>query len=139
MKVGTNFKFTIINFHKIFMEQTQIPQEVRTFLEGLLQDAGMTFADNQMKEEMVKEVYARLDSYIASVVVDKLQPADFEVFIKMNDEKKSKEEIEAFLKEKVPDSQNIFAKAFADFRQMYLGNVTVARNTPEPTDSSKPN
>jgi len=110
--------------------ETQIPQEVRSFLEGLLQDAGMTFTDNEMKEEMIKELYARLDNYIASVVVDYLPPEQFETFIKMNEEKKSKQEIENFLKEKLPDAQNVFAKAFADFRAMYLGNVTVARNAP---------
>ncbi len=110
--------------------ETQIPQEVRSFLEGLLQDAGMTFTDNEMKEEMIKELYARLDNYIASVVVDYLPPEHFETFIKMNDEKKSKQEIENFLKEKLPDAQNVFAKAFADFRAMYPGNVTVARNAP---------
>ena len=125
------------------MDQEQIPQEVRSFLEGLLQDAGMTFTDNEMKEEMTKELYARLDNYIASVVVDYLPPEQFETFIKMNEEKKSKQEIENFLKEKLPDAQNVFAKAFADFRAMYLGNVTIARNapvaTPEPTDSSKQN
>lgn len=116
------------------MDQNQITQEVRTFLEGLLQDAGMTFTDNEMKEEMVKELYVRLDNYIASAVVDYLPKEHFDTFIKMNEEKKSKQEIENFLKEKIPDAQNVFTKAFSDFRAMYLGNITVARNAPATSD-----
>lgn len=109
----------------------EIPQEVRTFLEGLLKDAGMTTFDGGTKEEMVKELYVRLDNYLASVIVDHLPNEDFETFVKMNEEKKTKEEVETFLKEKVPNVDQIFAKAFADFRTMYLGEVSVARNAPK--------
>lgn len=112
-------------------EQSEIPIEIRGYIESLLQDAGMTTLDEQMKEEMVKEVYARLDIFIASSIVESL-PADYlEDFIKLNEEKKSKEEIENFLKEKMPNYEEVFAKAFADFRSEYLGGVAVSRNTPK--------
>lgn len=116
--------------------QLEIPSEVRTFLEGLLTDAGMTTLDEGMRGEMVKELYARLDNYMTSVIVDNLPAEHLDAFIKMNEEKKPRNEVEQFLKEKMPNTQEVFAKAFADFRDLYLGNVTVARNAPEPAKTS---
>ena len=109
----------------------EIPPEVRSFLEGLLSDANMTTLDDAMREEMINELFARLDSYMTSVIVDKMPPEHLEDFIKMNEEKKSRQEIEAYLKEKMPNAQDVLTRAFMDFRDMYLKNVTVARNAPE--------
>lgn len=109
----------------------QIPQDVRAFIESILTDSSMSAMDDQVKEEMVKELFVRLDNYIATVVVEYLPSEYFDEFIKMNEEKKSREEVEKFLQEKVPNVQEVFAKAFADFRTMYLGNVAVSRNRPQ--------
>lgn len=114
------------------MDQS-IPKEIRTFLEGLLQDAGMTTLDNEMKEEMIKELYARLDSYLTSIIVDAMPEEHINTFIKLNDEKKSQQEIQTFIQDHIPNAQDIFTKAFSDFRELYLGNVTAARNAPEET------
>ena len=111
----------------------EIPQEIRNFLEGLLTDAGMTTLDQEMREQMIKELYKRLDSFIATAIMDNLKPEDLEEFIKLNEEKKSKDEIEQFLRDKIPNSQEIFANVFSDFQSLYLGNVTAARNAPSET------
>lgn len=116
--------------------QLTITPEVRTFLEGLLKDSGMTTLNDEMKEEMIKELYARLDNFMTSVLIDSLPPEHLETFIKMNEEKKSQPEVEAFLKEKVPNAAEILAKAFMDFREEYLGNVTTYRNAPQPQNQT---
>jgi len=99
-----------------------IPEEVRVFLEEMLKDAGMVMPDD-MKEDMVKELYLRLDAYITSVIATALTPKHLEEFVKMNEEKRPKAEIEQFLQDNVPNSRELFAKAFADFRALYLGNI----------------
>ncbi len=109
---------------------------IRAFLEGLLTDAGVVTLDEQAREEMIKELYARFDKYIASEIVRVLPPENLEAFVKLNEDKKSKEEIEAFLKDKMPNSADVFAKAFADFRALYIGNMTAARNAPAAAASS---
>lgn len=109
-----------------------IPVEVKNFLESLLNDTGMTTLDPEMREEMIKELYVRLDNYLTSTIVNNLPAENMEEFIKMNEDKKPQAEIEQFLKDKVPNSQDIFAQAFMEFRDLYLGNVTVKRNAPEP-------
>lgn len=111
------------------MDELQIPPEIRSFLESVLTDANMTL-DEVTKEEMIKELYARLDSYLTTVIVDNIPAEHLEAFIKLNEDKKSKEEIDAFLRDKMPNSKEVFANAFADFRQLYLNNVYVARNVP---------
>ncbi len=119
------------------MADALIPDEVKTYIEGLLTDAGMTALDDTMKDEMVKELFVRVDNYLASVLVQQLPQENLEVFIKMNEENKSREEIESFLKEKIPNVQDVFTKAFADFRTMYLGNVAVARSTEPQKEAEK--
>lgn len=106
----------------------EIPAEIRVFLESMLKDANMMTLDDDTREEMIKELFVRLDQYINSVIVDKLPPEYLDEFIKLNEEKKSKAEIEQYLKDKLPNNAEIFAKAFADFRQQYLGGVTLSRN-----------
>ncbi len=116
-----------------------IPAEVRTYLEGLLADANIIFKDDGVREEMIKELFARLDQYLAGIIVENMPDEHLEAFMKMNEENKTKEESEAFIKEKMPNSQEVFAKAFADFRALYLGNMAVARNAPEDKSAPKLN
>ena len=101
----------------------EIPAEVRTFLEGMTEDAGMNLVVDDMKEEMVKELYLRLDAYITSVIATALSEKNLAEFIKMNEDKKPKAEVEQFLQDNVPNSKELFAKAFSDFRALYIGNV----------------
>jgi Mg/Co/Ni transporter MgtE len=111
----------------------QIPTEIVSFLDGLLQDAGMTSLDKEMHDEMIKELFARLDNFLTATLVEKLTPEDTEAFIKMNEEKKSKEEVEKFLQEKLPNAQETMTNAFMEFRDLYLGTVVAKRNAPVDT------
>lgn len=110
----------------------EIPQEIRNFLDGLLKDANMTALDENMREEMIKELYARLDNFITTAIIDNLPPEHLDEFIKLNEEKKPQTEIEQFLKDKMPNSQEVFSSAFSEFRDLYLGNVSLSRNAPAP-------
>jgi hypothetical protein len=89
-----------------------------------------------MREEMIKELFARLDNFITATLVEKLSPEDTESFIKMNEEKKSKEEIEKFLQEKLPNAGETMTNAFMEFRDLYLGNVVAQRNTPTQSETT---
>lgn len=112
-------------------QTAQIPQEVMVFLEGILEDAGMTALDKDMHDEMVAELYARLDNYMVGVIIDNMPEEHLETFVKMNEENKPKEEIEKFIQEKMPKAGEVFAGAFAKFRELYLGGIAVARNAPK--------
>lgn len=111
-------------------QSIDIPPEMRTYISNLLEDAGISNLDPDLKEEMIHEVYMRLDKYITSVIVENMQSEDIETFIKMNDDKKSQEEVQNFLIQKIPNVQEVMTKAFVDFRDIYLGKITVANQTP---------
>jgi hypothetical protein len=85
-----------------------------------------------MREDLIGELYLGLDSFINSTIVNNLPPESLETFIKMNEEKRPQAEIEQFLKEQIPNAQEVLANAFIEFRNMYLGNVAVTRNAPLP-------
>jgi hypothetical protein len=110
------------------MNNTHIPEDIRQYLDNILQEAGMLTLDDKAREAMIQELFYQLDTYLASVIVKELNPEDLEKFVKMNEEKKSKEEIEAFVKHAVPNAQQIFSDAFGDFRDLYLENVETARD-----------
>ena len=115
----------------------QIPPDMKVYIESLLNDAGMTELDDTLRNEMVQEIFIRLDKYITSVIIENMKPEDVELFIKMNDEGKSQEEMQTFIKEKIPNAQEVMTNAFINFRELYLGKVTVASANPSDVDSNK--
>ena len=117
-------------------QTVQISPEVRSFLEGILADAGMTSLDEAMKEEMITELYARLDNFIASNIIENLPPEEVENFIKLNEQSKDRSEVERFIQEKVPNAKDVLAQMFSQFRDMYLSNVSVVRNAPDGNDQA---
>lgn len=106
-------------------KQLQIPPEMRTFLEGLLDDAGMNVPPD-LKEEMINDLYARLEHKLVAAAAEKLKPEDLEEFQKLLEEKKSQEELQKFLTGRLQNAQEIFAQAISEFRDAYLTNITPA-------------
>lgn len=109
------------------MNDMQIPPEIKNFLEGLIQDAGIATLDDQMHDEMIKELFARLDSFITTTIIDSLPSDKAEEFIKMSEAARPQDELQAYLTANVPNSQEVFKDAFTKFRTMYLGNVNTSR------------
>lgn len=112
-------------------QSLQIPPEIRTFLEGILTDANLTSVDQEMRDELVKELFARLDAFVTEKLVAQLPEDQLDPFMKMADEGKSKEETQAFLSKHIPNAPEFFAKTFAEFRDLYLGNIALAKHSEE--------
>jgi hypothetical protein len=98
-------------------DQDQIPPETYAFLESLLSEVHMEYVDPQQKEEMLMQLYARLDYFLTAKIIDAIPDADLEAFTQMNEQGKSREEVEAFIMEKVPQAQELFKNAFLEFRR----------------------
>jgi hypothetical protein len=98
-----------------------VPPEIVAFLEGIIDDSGMgKDLAPDVRDEMIKELFARLDSYITSTIIEHLPKEKVEEFAKMAQEGKSREEVEQYLKNTIPNSQEVFNKAFENFRNLYL-------------------
>ncbi|HSA83695.1 MAG TPA: DUF5663 domain-containing protein [Patescibacteria group bacterium] len=114
-------------------QSVPIPNELRQFLEGIINYAHPTGIDAQVKEEIMQELFYQLDNYLANVITENLTDEDLDTFVKMNEEKKPRAEIENFVKEKIPNAQEVFTQAFVHFQKMYLEKIDAAR-----ADQSKP-
>lgn len=110
---------------------TVIPEEVKVYLEGLLADASVTPIDEQMKEDMLVDLYQRLDNFLTAIILENLPPQHLEDFIKMNKSGKSREETEKFITSALPNADEVFANAFLEFRDLYLGNTLAVANAPK--------
>lgn len=115
--------------------QLQIPADIRTFLENLIDDAGMSTVTPKIKEEMVLDLFARLENKLIANAVEKLNPDDLEAFEGLLREGKNQQEAENFLREHIPNAPAVFAQAFLEFRDMYIGNVAAAKSTPTSAES----
>jgi Protein of unknown function (DUF5663) len=109
----------------------EIPQEIRTFLESLLKDAGMTSLDKEMHESMLKELFLRLDNFMLTTIVEGLPAEKLEEFTKMSEGNTDRVALEAYLKEHIPNATEVFARAMLEFRDLYLGGVETSRNAPQ--------
>jgi hypothetical protein len=58
---------------------------------------------------------------VVGQIIDHIPKKYLDTFITMNEQKRLKAEIERFIKEHVPYPGQVFANAFAKFREMYVG------------------
>jgi len=115
----------------------EIPVEIRAYLEDLILEAQVPVFDDKAKAELVQYLFERLDRFLAAKIVENMKPEDTETFIKMNEEKKSREEIDQFIKDHMQNAQEVFTRAFVDFRDFYLtaqANMKEGQNAPVQAD-----
>lgn len=98
----------------------QIPVEIRAYLEDLILEAQVPVGDDKAKEELIQYLFERLDRFLAAKIVENMKPEDTETFIKMNEEQKSREDIDNFIRDHMQNAQEVFTRAFVDFRDFYL-------------------
>ena len=114
----------------------QIPVEIRAYLEDLITEAQVPVFDDKAKDELVQYLFERLDRFLAAKIVENMSPEDTEAFIKMNEEKKSREEIDQFIKDHMQNAQEVFTRAFVDFRDFYLTAQANASTGTQPAETS---
>jgi hypothetical protein len=73
-----------------------------------------------------------------TTIVDNLPSDKLEAFTKMSEEGKTREELEKYLQDNIPDIQTKFGDAMLEFRNLYLGNVAVARSAPPQNPTPAP-
>src|SRR5258706_12496664 len=109
----------------------QIPQDIRNYLESLIAEANVAVFDEKSKEDLVVYLFEKLDRFLATKIVEHMKPEDVEQFITLNKEKKSKEEIDTYLESHMDKPEDIFTRAFIDFRDFYLtGQATPQNSSP---------
>lgn len=113
---------------------TQIPAEIRSYLEIIMVENGAKFADDMLAENMMKELSVRLNEFIATMVAERLSDKEANEFIALLEEGKSQQEVEAYIQQHIPNAQEFMMEALATFRDLYTGRVKVEE---EAEDSEK--
>lgn len=103
------------------MSAYNISPEMQMFLHSLLESNGITFSDETTKQRMVEELFVRVDKFLSIMIVSELDDAGNDEFLAMLAQNKPQEEIQAFLKNKIPDFEAKVKNTLADFRDIYLG------------------
>lgn len=99
----------------------EMDPNIKKFLQDLLLEAGMGELPEADRESMLNDLYVRLEDRLMLAVLDALpddRRADFQSRIEADD--MSAEQVEQYIRENLPSYQQVFAQAFAEFRQLYL-------------------
>ncbi len=110
-------------------KQLPIPQEIRNYIESLIHEANVAVFDEKTKEDLVQYLFDKLDKYLAAKIVENMTEEDTKEFIKLNQEKKSKDEIDMYIDKHMKNPQEVFTRAFIDFRDFYLTGQQASQPT----------
>lgn len=99
----------------------QRPPDVRTYLEGIIEDAGMTAPTREMQEETIKELTGKLNAFIIGEIFDHMPKQYLEAFTKLYEQNRPQAEINRFIEEHMPNARQVFAEIFEKFRRVYGG------------------
>jgi len=92
---------------------------ISIFIDKLLEEKGASEMGVEVMAQMKKDLEVRLEDRINAVVLENIPPSKLEEFNSLLDEGEQ-QGIDAFYKRNIPDMNNIIAKAFMDFRSLYI-------------------
>jgi hypothetical protein len=98
-----------------------IPPEIYLYLSKILEDAQATGISEEVREEMVYQMYKRFDKFCTARIIQALPTdEDCDTFVSMTQEKKSPEETVQFLQEKIPDYDAFLLRTSSEYRGLYV-------------------
>lgn len=98
--------------------------EVNKYVDQLIDQRGFPDLTPEVREELRKDLLARLDEFIMAKVVSSLTDEQVASFESMLKEGKTGEEVQAFISSNVPDFTNFLTNAMLEFKNVYLGIVS---------------
>jgi hypothetical protein len=98
--------------------------EIKQFLKQMLIDAGQTDLNEAVEEQMLQDLNTRLEDRLILTAMQQLPAAKQIEFEKMTEEKMDPgmrtATLETFLKENIPNYEQVFTAALIDFRNLYV-------------------
>lgn len=116
----------------------QIPEHIVRFLFGVLKEGGMGDLDTEKQAEMIRQLFMRLDDHLITVLAEELDDAQIEEFIRMNKEGSAPDEIQTFLQKNIENVDQKMAKAFVEFRNMYVNTTALMSDDEEAPQTEAP-
>lgn len=106
-------------------QQADTAAEVIKFVDELI---NQKFTDHQdqltpeVRDELRQDLLIRLDDFIMAKVIAALSDEDLATFENMMKEGKSREELQQFATQRIPEFTDFATDAFLEFRTIYLSN-----------------
>ena len=94
--------------------------EIEQYLRELLREAGQTGLGGDLEKTLMADLYTRLEERLMLTALQHLTDEQQATLEKMAEDKKSQAEIQAFIQEKIPNYEEVFAQALIDFRNLYI-------------------
>jgi len=99
----------------------EMDPNIKKFLQDLLLEAGMGELPEADRASMLDDLYVRLEDKLMLAVLEALpddKRADFQDRIEADD--MSAQQVEQYIRESLPNYQQVFSQAFVEFREVYL-------------------
>ena len=93
--------------------------DVKKYLQEILRDAGQTNLGQDLENQMLQDLYTRLEDRLALLALNNLSPSQREELEKLSGQK-SQPAIETFLKTNIKNYDQLFAQNLLDFRNLYI-------------------
>src|SRR5512147_2875915 len=91
--------------------QMGIPTEVRIVVEGILEESGRRGLDRNMHEAMVDDLSQHLETIMYFEILTHLPGKHLEAFVKINDQNRTRAELDKFVVRNMPNAEKIFTDA----------------------------
>ncbi len=95
-------------------------EKLREFATNLVKQKNFQGLDGETFNNLVDDVYDRLEERVNAVIMANLPPEKLEDLDKLM-ESGSKEELSDFCEKNVPNLQNVITEALVEFQKTYMG------------------
>ncbi len=105
------------------MDQQQAAAQFNAFVDDLI---NQKFAEHQdeltpeVKEELRQDIFMRLDEFVMARIIAALSDEDVHKLEELMKEGKTREDVQKFAAEHVPDFTTFLTNAILEFRAVYL-------------------
>jgi hypothetical protein len=96
-------------------------ENIRTYLKQMLADAGQVDLGADLENQMIEDLNSRLEDRLILVAMENLPQDKQEELTAMAEDKESSKSLEEYVKNNIPNWEEVFARALQDFRETYLG------------------
>lgn len=107
------------------------------FIEELIDASNFTDIRPEVREEIKKDLYRKLDDFILARMIAAFSEEDLKKFEELLDNNAPDEEIQQFGPTHIPDFTTFLTNVFIEFRSVYLGEVQTPIIVPPVLETEK--
>ena len=96
--------------------------EIKGFLEGILVDGGMLELNQQVRAQMLSDLYTALDGDLYQLILKDLSPEAAGDLNALIEKKAEVPEVQKFLMEQIPDIASKTGELLKDFKGYYVAH-----------------